>query len=84
MKTTKLALLTSAILLAFSAGAMAETMSKSDYQANKDSIKAQYKAAKEKCDALSGNANDICEAEAKGQENVAKAELEAKYEPSEN
>ena len=67
---------------AFSAGASAEGMSKSDYKASKDKISAEYKVAKEKCDSLSGNAKDICVAEAKGKEDVARAELEAAYEPS--
>ena len=53
-----------AISLAFSAGAMAEGMTKVD-----------YKASKEKCNALTDNAKDICVKEAKGHEDVAKAEL---------
>ncbi len=82
MNKIKFSALATAILLTFNVGTMAQTLSKSDYEARKDSIKAQYKAAKEKCDALSGNAGDICEAEAKGQKNVATAELEANYEPN--
>ena len=83
MKKNHLTSLTAVILLAFSAGAMAQTMSKSEYKASKNSISAEYKATKQKCGSLSGNANDICEAEAKGNDNIAKAELEAQYEPSE-
>ena len=66
-----------AVSFAFSAGAMAENMSKVDYQASKDKIAAEYKSAKTACGTLSGNANDICEAEAKGHDKVAAAELEA-------
>ena len=67
-----------AIGLTFSAGAMAQTMSKNDYKAGMNSIAAEYKSDKALCKSLSGNANDICEAEAKGKENIAKADLEAR------
>lgn len=71
-----------AIGLAFSSGAMAQTMSKDEYKSAKDGIAAEYKSAKAACGSLSGNAKDICKAEASGKEKVAKAELEAKYKPS--
>ena len=71
-----------AVSLAFSAGAMAQSLSKSDYKAGKDKIAAEYKLAKAGCASLSGNRNDICVAEAKGNEKVALAELEASYKPS--
>ena len=71
-----------AVSFAFSAGAMAANMSKTDYQAGKDQIAADYKTAKSACSSLSGNANDICVLDAKGKDNVAKAELEASYKPS--
>jgi hypothetical protein len=71
-----------AVSLAFSAGAMAENMSKVDYQASKDKIAAEYKSAKSTCSSLSGNAKDICVLEAKGKDNVALAELEAGYKPT--
>ena len=67
-----------AIGLTFSAGAMAQTMSKSDYKAGMDSIAAEYKSNKASCESLSGNANDICTAEVKGKEKVAKSDLEAR------
>lgn len=72
-----------ALSLAFSAGALAEGMSKVDYKAAKEKISGDYKAAKTSCKSLSGNANDVCVLEAKGTENIAKAELEASYKPSE-
>lgn len=71
-----------AVSLAFSAGAMAQSMSKDDYKAGKDQIEAEYKSAKAGCASLSGNPNDICVATAKGNEKVARAELEASYKPS--
>lgn len=70
-----------AIGLAFSAGAMAEGMSKADYKAAKEKIEADHKAAKAACTSLSGNAKDICVVEAKGKEKVAAADLEASYTP---
>jgi len=71
-----------AVSLAFSAGAMAQGLSKNDYKAGKDKITAEYKLAKTGCASLSGNPKDICMAEAKGKEKVAKAELEASYKPT--
>lgn len=67
--------------IAFSSGAIAQSMSKDDYKAGKEKISADYKAAKSGCGSLSGNANDICVAEAKGKEKVALADLEANYKP---
>jgi hypothetical protein len=71
-----------ALSLAFSAGALAQGMSKNDYKAGKDRIAAEYKSAKAGCASLSGNPNDICMAEAKGREKVARAELDASYKPT--
>ena len=71
-----------AIGLAFSTGAMAQSMSKETYKSGKDTVAAEYKSAKLACKAASGNARDICKAEAAGREKVARAELEAKYRPS--
>ena len=72
-----------AIGLAFSAGAMAEAMTKSEYKTQKDNIAVEYKANKASCAPLAGNAKDICMVEAKGKERVAKAELENRYKPTE-
>ncbi len=72
-----------ALGLAFSLGAMAQGMSRTEYRTDKDKIEATYKSAKAACDAMSGNQKDICIAQAKGEEKVGKAELEARYEPSE-
>jgi hypothetical protein len=66
----------------FSAGAMAEGISKGDYNAGKDRIAAEYKSAKANCASLSGNSNDICVAEAKGKQKIARAELDASYKPT--
>jgi len=68
--------------LAFSAGAMAQSMSESEYKTAEKSINAEYKSDKTDCDSFADNAKDICMAVAKGKEKVAKAELEARYKPS--
>lgn len=81
MKKLNINMITLAVGLAFSAGAMAQSMSKDDYKAAKDQIAAEYKSAKAGCASLSANRGDICVAEAKGQEKVARAELEASYKP---
>lgn len=82
MKKLNINMLVLAVSLAFSAGAMAEGMSKADYKAGKDKISAEYKTAKSSCGSLSGNASDICVAQAKGNEKVALADLEATYQPT--
>ena len=71
------------IALALSAGAMAQNVTKTEYQAGKERISADYKAAKANCDSLAGNAKDICTAATKGRHKVALADLEASYKPTE-
>lgn len=79
MNKLKIKMIVLSIGIAFSTGAMAQSMSKDDYKAGKEKISADYKTAKSGCGSLSGNANDICVAEAKGKEKVARADLEANY-----
>jgi hypothetical protein len=71
-----------AIGLAFSAGAMAENMSKAQYKSARSDIALEYKSEKAACGAYAGNVKDVCKVEAAGREKVAKAELEAGYKPS--
>ena len=82
METRNLNVIALAVGLMFSAGAMAQSMSKDDYKAGKDKITAEYKLAKANCASLSGNPKDICMAGAKGNEKAALAELEAGYKPT--
>jgi hypothetical protein len=82
MSTLNIRMAALAIGLAFSAGAMAEAMTKTDYKAGKTSISAGYKTDKASCASLTGNAKDICVAEARGKQKVARAELEASYKPT--
>lgn len=71
-----------ALALAFSTGAIAEGMSKTEYKAAKEKISAEYKTLRTSCAALSGNAKDVCTVEAKGKERLAEAELKASYQPT--
>lgn len=67
----------------FSVGAMAQAMTKVQYETARTGISADYKLAKAACDAFSGNAKDICRAQASGNQKVATAQLKAAYTPSE-
>ena len=82
MRNFNIGTLALAVGLAFSVGAMAESMSKEQYKSLEKNLEAEYKVAKERCNSLAGNASDICVAEAKGKMNVGKAELEANYKPT--
>jgi hypothetical protein len=82
MNKFTIAVITFAIGAAFSTGASAESMSKKEYDANKNKLGMEYDAAKAKCDTLAGNPKDICVAEAKGALNTAKADLFAVYQPT--
>lgn len=82
MKELNINTMALAIGLVFSAGAMAQGMSKSDFEGEQDKIAAEYKSGKVTCASLSGNANDVCVAQIKGKEKVSTAELEAFYRPS--
>ena len=73
-----------AISLTFSAGAMAQSMTKDEYKAGKDEIAAQYKSAKANCNSFAGNVKDICRVEAMGNGKIAKADLDFHYKPSDN
>lgn len=82
MNTFNIKALVITVSLAFSAGVMAQNITKSEYNAGKDRISTEYKQAKAGCDGLSGNSKDICVVEAKGLDKVALAELETQYKPS--
>jgi len=82
MNTFNIKVAAVAVALAFSAGAMAQGITKTEYKSGQDKISAEYKTAKAGCSSFSDNAYDICEAKAKGNERVAAAELEASYKPT--
>jgi hypothetical protein len=68
--------------LAFGTVALAEGMSKAEYQAMEKSINDEHKAGMASCNSLAGKTKEICVAEAMGKAKVAKAELLARYKPS--
>lgn len=82
MKNLNINVIVLAIGLAFSASAVAESMTKNQYKSHMKSIESEYKVDKSGCDSSAGNAKDICVAEAKGKQSVAKTDLEANYKPS--
>jgi hypothetical protein len=84
MKQFNISAVAVAIGLTFSAGAMAQSMTKDEYKAGKDGIAAQYKSAKANCNSFAGNVKDICRVEAMGNEKIAKADLGFRYKPSDN
>lgn len=81
MKKINISAIAAAISFAFSAGAMAQTLSKDEYKTQKAGITEEYKSASKACGSFAGNVKDVCMAEAKGKENVAKAELDARNKP---
>jgi hypothetical protein len=83
MNKFNLTALSVAFGLAMSTGAIAATLSPTDYKAARDTISNTYKADKAACQPLAGNVRDICNREATGREAIAKAELEASNSPSE-
>lgn len=82
MNKLTLSAIAATISITFSAGAMADNITKSNFEAGKARIAADYKSATAGCKNLAANANDVCIAEAKGAESVATAELDASYKPS--
>lgn len=82
MNTRKLTVLSAAIGLAMSAGAMGGTLSEAQYKSAAQVISARHASDEASCQALAGNTKDVCLAEANGRESVAKAELEATHESS--
>jgi osmotically-inducible protein OsmY len=81
MKKLNTTLIAAAFALAFSNGALAQTLSKAEYKADKDKIAAEYKSASSACSSKTGNARDICMVEARGKQKVATAELDARNKP---
>ena len=82
MNRSTITAIAAAVSLAFSACAMANSMTKEEYKAGKKSIESEYTTTKATCVPLLANAKDICNAEAKGKESVALAELQAAFKPS--
>ena len=81
MNKLTIAAIAAAVSLSFGTTAFANAMTKSEYKAAQDNIKAGYLSAKAACEPFVANAKDICLVEAKGKENVQKAELKEKNHP---
>jgi chemotaxis protein histidine kinase CheA len=81
MNRTLLTAVAAAIGLAFGTSAFADTMTKPEYKAAQENIKAGYMSAAAACEPFVANAKDICLAEAKGKEGVQLAELKEKNHP---
>lgn len=71
-----------AACLLFGNHAIAQSMTKAEFNASKTQIQTEYKANAESCASKSGNANDICMAEVKGKKAIALAELDHEHKPS--
>jgi len=67
--------------LSFNAGALAQSMSNSEYKAAEKNIEAEFKSSQSNWDSFDDNAKNICMAIAKGKQKAAKTELEARYRP---
>jgi len=68
--------------LAFSAAAMAQTLSESDYRSIKETISVDFQAALTHCASDANSAKKICLTLAKCNAKLAIAELDARYQPS--
>ena len=81
MNKYDIARLAAAVSLAFSTGAIAQGMTKTEYKNAKEVITTEFKSARLGCVPMSGNAKDICMAEATGKQKVAMAELDSRRAP---
>ena len=70
------------VSLAFSAGAAAEVLSKTEYKAAKDRIAAEYKSDRAACASQPSDAKSRCYTDAKSKQKAARAELAAGQKPS--
>lgn len=82
MNKFKINVIALALSFTFSAGAMAHSMSKDDYQVRTAKAEANYAEAMERCDDLAGKAQSVCVNDAKTVETNAKAEAKASMEIS--
>lgn len=86
MKTshiTLFSLLVGVTAVGLSPSAQAQSLSKTEYKAEKEKISATYRTERAACNSEKGHAKDICIAQARGKEDMDKASLEERYKPSE-
>lgn len=82
MKTVQFTLLAAALGATMGLTAVAQSLSKTEYQAEKDKIAATYKTERAACNSDKGNTKDICVEMAKGKEKVDLANLQERYTPT--
>lgn len=82
MNTPHITAILAITAISFNTGAIAENLSRSEYQAAEKQISAEYNSARKSCDSFARNAKDICMAEAKRTQKAAKSKLAASYKPS--
>lgn len=82
MNTPYITAILAVTALSFSAAAMAENMSKSEYKAAGKQIAAEYKSNRMSCISFAREYMDDCMAEAKRTAKAEKADLEATYKSS--
>ena len=74
--------LAASVSLAFSAGALAQSLSQADYKSARDGIAADYKSARAACASMPSDEKSKCLAEAKSSQKAARAELDARQKPA--
>lgn len=73
------ALALAAIALAFGTAALAQPMSKAEYQAARRTVESDFRTARIGCEPMRGDVRDLCMADVSGREGIKLAELEAFY-----
>jgi len=79
MREAAVAAIAAAMGLASSACALAEPMSKAEYQVARKTVESDFRTARIGCEPMRGKVHDICMADVTGREGIRLAELEALY-----
>ena len=79
MRSAAVAALAATIGLASSACALAQAMSKAEYQVARRTVESDFRTARIGCEPMRGNVREVCMADVTGREGIKLAELEALY-----
>ena len=79
MRRAAAAAIAAAIGLAPTGYALAQPMSKSEYQVARRTVESDFRTARVGCEPMRGKVHDICMADVTGREGIKLAELEALY-----
>lgn len=79
MRSAAVAALAAAIGLTSSACALAQPMSKAEYQVARRTVESDFRTARIGCEPMRGNVREVCMADVAGREGTKLAELEALY-----